>query len=65
MITTLKYYGLGDVASEVGVHANTIRNWVLSGMLDCYKVRGVMVFTDKQIEQAKKIKETRNKNVIH
>lgn len=55
----LGYSTFESAAKEVGVHANTLRNWVKYGWLDCYRVSKFHILSHEQIEQAKEIEKIR------
>ena len=38
----MDYYSVKEIAKKVGVHPNTVRNWIESGELKAYKLGRVL-----------------------
>lgn len=46
----MDYYSVKEIANKVGVHPNTVRNWIESGDLKAYKLGRVLRIKKEDFE---------------
>lgn len=46
----MDYYSVKEIANKVGVHPNTVRNWIESGELKAYKLGRVLRIKKEDFE---------------
>ena len=58
-----RFYRIDDVAEMLGVHRNTISNWIKQGKLKTSVIGGIKLIPSTEIDRLEKGQEPKNKKV--
>lgn len=58
----MDYYSVKEIAKKVGVHPNTVRNWIESGELKAYKLGRVLRIKKEDFEDFAKETDGKEEN---